>query len=105
MENRREKPDWSCQTIAAAATYVGIPMLAATPFLVTYLITGDIGEAIAYPIIVACLIPIVLVALATALWVVAALIYQSWETIAMPVAQWCQDLKDHRRGRTREREP
>ena len=105
MENRKEKPDWSCQAIAAAATYVGIPMLAATSFLVTYLITGDIQEAIAYPIMVACLIPIVLAALAVVLWVAAALSYQSWETIAMPVAQWCQDLKDHRKGRAREREP
>ncbi len=102
MENKREKPDGSCRTIAAATTYVGIPLLAATPSVIIYVITGDLGNAVAYPIVAACLLPIGLAALAAVLFAVTYLIHESWENIAMPIAKRCQNLKDHRRQKARE---
>ena len=103
MQNKREKPDGSCKAIAAATTYAGIPLLAATPSAIIYVITGDLGNAVGYPIVAVCLVPIGLAVLAAVLIAVAYVIQESWANIAMPIAKRCQNLKDHRRQKARER--
>jgi hypothetical protein len=101
MENQQERPDRSSTAAAAAAIYAGIPLLAAAPFLTTYLITGNIQKAVVYPLLAAMVGIPALATLAVVLFAVIYLIRLSWTAITMPTARRLQNVKDRITGKAR----
>ena len=91
-----DAPDRACKLAGAAAAYVLIPVLIATPSTIIYLFTRDIEEAILWPLAVTLAAVLGLFILGIALFCICAFLAWMWEEAAMPVAEWCQRRKDRR---------
>ncbi len=90
--------DSACTAAGAAVTYVLIPLLITAPFMVVYLFVQDVGKTIAYTMLGTLATAAGIIVLTMILSWAFILTKWSWEYIATPIAEWCQERKDDRQG-------
>ena len=88
--------DSACTAAGAAVAYVLIPLLITAPFIVVYMFVQDVGKTLVYTTLGALGAAAGICALGMILFLAFILITWSWEYIATPIAEWCQERKDGR---------
>ena len=90
MEKPAARPGVLCVSLSALAVYLGVPCLAAVPFVVVYLLTGSWGQAVGYTLLGVFLLVVGGVVLLLVLMVCVLALLWSWEHVVMRLAFRCQ---------------